>query len=254
MRDHDRPWYESFYGQTYRDLYDVHFSAEQSEQEARFAASALKLQPGDRVLDLCCGRGRHAVPLARLGLNVTGLDQSAEYLSLARTAAREAGVNIELLQADMRDIPASKPFDAVVNLFSSFGYLASDAEDARVLRAAHAALKPNGGLLLDLLNREWVLLNQTPDDQHTGPKGIVYLEHRDFDLRSGRNHVTFTAQAPDGTRHELPGHHIRLYTLTELIAMLDAAGFDFETAYGGFDGAPYAMHTRRMIVLARSRG
>ncbi len=251
MTDDGTTWYEEFYGQDYLDIYDTHFGAEQSAHEARFVAEAVGLKAGDRVLDLCCGRGRHAVVLAGMSFEVTGLDLSAEYLTLARQAANAAGVDVELLQADMRDIPAVRPFDAIVNLFSSFGYLESEAEDARVLRAAYAGLRPGGRLLLDLLNREWVLLNYVQDEEQRAADGTVFLEHRDFDLRTGRNHVTFTAVAPDGTRRALRGHHIRLYTLTELIAMLDNAGLEFETAYGGFDGEPYAMNTRRMIVVAR---
>src|SRR6266516_141406 len=78
----------------------------------------------------------------------------------------------------------------------------------------------------------------------------VYLEHRELNLVTSRNHVTFIAVAPDGSRHDLDGHHIRLYTLTELIGMLAAAGLRLERVYGGFDGEVYGVDTRRMIVVA----
>ena len=141
-------------------------------------------------------------------------------------------------------------FDAVINMFSSFGYLESEAEDAKVLRGVAAALRPGGRALFDLINREWVIRNQVADESRTGADETVYLEHRELNLVTSRNHVTFTAVAPDGSRHDLDGHHIRLYTLTELIGMLETTGLRLERVYGGFDGEVYGVDTRRMIVVA----
>ena len=102
---HDQPWYESFFGRDYLDVYGYQFTDERAEAETEFAIRALALKPGERVLDLCCGQGRHAVLLARHGCDVTALDLSAEYLELAQTAARAAGVKLETVHADMREIP-----------------------------------------------------------------------------------------------------------------------------------------------------
>lgn len=247
----ERPWYESFFGRDYLDVYGDSFTPERAEREAAFAVRALNLTPGQRVLDLCCGQGRHALPLARQGCRVTALDLSAVYLALAKQAAREAGVKLETVRADMRQIPFTARFDAVINMFSSFGYLETEQEDARVLDAIARALKPGGRALLDLLNRDWVVANYETEDSHTGADGTLYLEHRYLDLETSRNHVTFTVVAPDGSRRDVIGHHIRLYTLREVRGMLDAAGLSYEGVYGGYDGEPYSIGTRRMIVVAR---
>jgi SAM-dependent methyltransferase len=247
----DRPWYESFFGADYLDVYDYQFTQERAETETAFAIRALGLQPREQVLDLCCGQGRHAVLLAKHGCEVTALDLSAEYLELAQAAARDAGVDIETVHADMREIPFSGRFDAVVNMFSSFGYLESEAEDARVLTAIVRALKPGGRVLLDLLNRDWVIANYETEDSHRGEDGTLYLEHRRFDLETSRNHVSFTVVSPDGQRREVGGHHIRLYTLREMRGALEAAGLSYEGVQGGFQGEPYGIDTRRMIIVAR---
>jgi SAM-dependent methyltransferase len=244
------PWYQSFFGQDYLDVYGHGFSDDRAEREAAFASKALALQPGEDVLDLCCGQGRHSVPVARSGVRVTGLDLAADYLVLAQNAAREAGVPLEAVHADMRAIPFEARFDAVINMFSSFGYLESEEEDAKVLASIYRALKPGGRVLMDLINREWAVTNYVQNDWHEGADGTVYLEHREIDLPAGRNHVTFTAIAKDGSRREIVGHHIRLYTLREVIGMLQTAGLHYETVYGGFDGEPYAIGTWRMIVVA----
>ncbi len=203
------------------------------------------------MLDLCCGQGRHAVLLAAMGLDVTGLDLSEQYLRLTEAAAQERGLSLQTVHADMREIPFESHFDAIVNMFSSFGYLESEAEDARVLDSIRRALKPGGRVLLDLLNRDWVVDNYVQNDWHRGDDGTLYLEHRELDLLTSRNHVTFTAIGADGAQREIVGHHIRLYTLREVAGMLEAAGLAFEAVYGGFDGEPYGIETRRTIVVAR---
>jgi SAM-dependent methyltransferase len=245
------PWYESFFGAEYLQVYGSSFTQARAETEAAFAIRALGLKPGAEVLDLCCGQGRHAVELAKHGCRMTALDLSQDYLALAEASAREAGMTLETVHADMREIPFSDRFDAVINMFSSFGYLESEAEDARVLEAVRRALKPGGVALLDLLNRDWVVANYETEDSHTDPDGTLYLEHRRLDLETSRNHVSFTVVAPDGTRREVDGHHIRLYTLREVRGMLDAAGLAYEGVHGGYEGEPYGINTRRMIVIAR---
>jgi SAM-dependent methyltransferase len=232
-------------------VYAYQFDEQRARKEAGFALRALDLKAGQKVLDLCCGQGRHAVELAAAGCAVTGLDLSQQYLDMALSEARKAGVDLETVRADMREIPFEGRFDAVVNMFSSFGYLESEEEDAKVLSAVARALKPSGRLMIDLLNREWVIVNYQQKDWHEDADGTLYLEHRYFDLESSRNHVTFTVIKPGGEQREIGGHHIRLYTLREIRGLLLSAGLDFERAYGGFEGEDYSIDARRMIVIAR---
>jgi SAM-dependent methyltransferase len=249
-----QPWYESFFSRDYLDAYASVFTPERARVEVDFVIEALGLQPGQSVLDLCSGQGRHAVLLAAAGMQVTALDLAAEYLEMAQQAAREAKVSLETVHADMRAIPFTQRYDAVINMFSSFGYLESEAEDARDLTEIHGSLKPGGLVLLDLLNRDWVVRNYIQNEWHEGSDGSVYLEHREFDPVTSRNHVTFTAIAPDGSRRQMVGHHIRLYTLREVDVMLEAAGLAFEAVYGGFESEPFGIDSRRMIIVARRTG
>ena len=95
-----------------------------------------------------------------------------------------------------------------------------------------------------------MLSNYVQNDWHTAADGNTYLEHREFDLVTGRNRVTFNIVTPDGSRRDSPGHDVRLYTLTELVRLLDAAGLHLSTVYGDYDGRPYHIDTPRMIVVA----
>ena len=187
MTDSGRPWYAEFYGLDY--LQALGPGLTNSAQEAEFVLRVLGLKSGDRVLDLCCGQGRHAVLLAERGIAVTGQDHSAEYLREARAAAQQRGVDLPLVNSDMSAIPFECHFDAVINMFTSFGYLESEAQDRHVLAEIGRALKPRGQVLVDLINREWVIANNLPTDWRENDDGTVVLERRELNLQTSRNHV-----------------------------------------------------------------
>ena len=251
MASQGSAWYVDFFRNDYLGVYGHMFTEERAEKESAFVATALKLKPGASVLDLCCGQGRHSVQLAKRGLKVTGLDLNPEYLELATKAAKAAKVKIETITADMREIPFNNKFDAIVNMYSSFGYLESEAEDLKVLESAARALKAGGRLLLDMLNREWAIDNYIQNDWHTSADGTLYVERRDLDLATSRMHVHFIVVEQNGRRRESIGHTIRLYTLTEITRLLARVGLRVTAVFGGFDGEEYGIGARRMIVVAR---
>ena len=242
-------WYVDFFRLDYLNVYGHMFTEERAKKESAFVASALELKPGASVLDLCCGQGRHAVQLAKRGLRVTGLDLNPEYLELAKQAAKAGKVTIKTIAADMRKIPFKNKFDAIVNMYSSFGYLESEAEDLKVLESAAKALKAGGRILLDMLNREWAIDNYIQNDWHTGADGTLYIERRDLDLATSRMHVHFIVVDPNGGRRGSIGHIIRLYTLTEMTRLLERVGMRVTAVFGGFDGEVYGIGTRRMIIV-----
>jgi SAM-dependent methyltransferase len=251
MVPENRAWYVDFFGSDYLDIYRHIFTTERSAQEVAFAERALELKPNACVLDLCCGQGRHSVPLAQRGYRVTALDLSPAYLELAQRAAEGHNVKIETIAADMREIPFHHSFDAIISMYSSFGYLESEADDMQVLESLAKALKPGGRLFLDMLNREWAVANYIQNDWHDGPDGTLYIERRDLDLETSRMHVRFTIIGPDGGRRDSIGHNIRLYTLTELSRMLSSVDLSVTATFGGFNGEKYSIDTRRMIITAR---
>jgi SAM-dependent methyltransferase len=244
----DPRWYEGFFGEDY--LAVAPHDPERTAREVDFAVERLALEPPARILDLACGHGRHSLELARRGFRVAGLDLSEPSLAEARETAAAAGVELELVHGDMRELPWEGEFDAVLNLFTAFGYFAEQADDERVLAQVERALRAGGSFLLDVVSlfvlargfktRHWEEL----DD------GRTMLEDRAYDQLNGRSDVRWTFVGPAGERSELR-HSLRIYTLPELHGMLARAGLDVAEAWGGFDGEPYGFEGRRLIVHAR---
>jgi SAM-dependent methyltransferase len=250
------PWYEEFFGEDYMRFHLVggQREADRAPAECDFIVNALGLKPGDRVLDLCCGQGRHAVELARRGFAVTGADLSRYLLGLARDAAEQAGVEVRLHRGDMRELPWEEEFDAVIVMFTAFGYFDSEEDNERVLREVRKALRPGGRLLLDLPNRE-VFLNLIADGRRTWyeHEGHLVLDEHTWDLDRGRLRLSRTIVAPDGTRRQT-GHDLREYTHPEIVDLLTRAGLQWQRTFADLDMTELNPDSRRMLVVARKMG
>ncbi len=248
MKSGQEPWYRTFFGQGYLDTYD--FDAERTLRQVDFIEEVLALPRGGRILDLCCGHGRHLVELAARGYEMIGLDLDELFLGLAREELEKRNLTARLIHADMREIPARLEVDAVTNLFTAFGYFEDDEEDLKVLRGVAGALKPGGKFLLDTVNRELLVRVFQPRGWHQTSSGVRVLEKRSFDLLNGRTQNEILRIAPDG-EEERVRNSLRVYTLIELAKMLRRVGLEVRETYGGIDKSTYGLDSRRMMILAQ---
>jgi SAM-dependent methyltransferase len=249
-----RPWYVDFFDGDYLRIFSPVLPAERTAAEVNAVVERLGLGPGARLLDLCCGQGRHAVPLAQLGFQVTGLDLSRPLLDRAAAVAAGRGRRVALVEADMRRLPfADASFDAVLNLFNAFGYLEDDAQDELVLGEVARVLRPGGRFLQELANREALVRGWHDSDVTRTGDGLVVLQERTLNLRSGRERVRYTLLGPDG-RQTTREHTIRLYALTELEAMLGRAGLELLAVHGDLDGGPLELDSSFLVTLSGRAG
>lgn len=247
----ETPWYSSFFGEEY--LRHFRTPPERTAREVELIVERLSLPPGSRILDLCCGYGRHTIPLAQRGYQMTGLDLSEPLLQQAGSDAAAQGVPVRWVRSDMRQIPFEEEFDAVINLWTSFGYLENETEDQVVLDQVQKALKPGGLFLLDFINREAYLRQFRPHRIARDETGALDLEELSFNLLTSRSDHRRTIIDPAGRRTELCWS-VRWYTLTELAGMLTAAGLRLQSYYGGLDGSDLTLDSRRLVLLNRKPG
>jgi SAM-dependent methyltransferase len=208
----------------------------------------LKLESPAKVLDLCCGPGRHSLELARRGFNVTGVDRTGVYLRRAQKQAAGEGLKIEFVQEDMRQFCRPKAFDLTLNLFTSFGYFKSPAEDRRVLVNVHKSLKPGGRLVMDLMGKE-IIARIFRERDWREEDGMLILEERCIsqDWSWIDNHWILVR---GDKRDEFHVSH-RIYSAAELTELLKECGFKKVQIYGNLAGAPYDHMAERLVVVAR---
>lgn len=242
------PWYQESFGEDYLLVYK-HRSQEEAEQQVTAILPLLQLTPEDRILDLCCGTGRHAAALARRGFDVTGLDLSDVLLSYARRQRDRWPVTY--VQGDMRELPfSSDSFDVVLNLFTSFGYFAEDHENERVLREIARVLVPNGRFFIDFLNREHVRQHLIPRSERE-ENGLTIREERQVDGDYVKKTITIT----EGDHERIYYERVKMYTHDEMLEMIERAGLCVERVLGDYDGMAYAEDASRMIFIGwRSDG
>ena len=238
-------WYKTAFGALYPVLY-AHRTVDAARPEARFAGEALELARGERVLDLCCGTGRHMVHFLERTPEVVGLDFSPELLRIARATV---GPGARLLRGDMRTLPFDGAFDAVVNFFTSFGYFFSKGENLEVVRGVARALKSGGRFFIDYLNRAYAERTLVPESVRERD-GCVIRETRWIDRDAQRINKT-TVVSKNGEPLGRTSESVRLYDLEEFRALLHAGGLHVERGFGDYAGAPLDEARPRMIVAGR---
>lgn len=227
--------------------------------EVDLLVGSAELQPADKILDLCCGQGRHSIELARRGFkDVTGLDRSRYLVRLARKRARRLGLNVNFHEGDARKFrPPSDTFACVAIMGNSFGYFDREEDDLAVLRAASRLLRSKGVIALDLVDGEWM-------KTHFEPRSWEWIDQAHFVCRERK-------LAGDGMRlisREVVTHAERgviadqfyaerLYTRDQIAEQLDKAGFGdvhfHATLVADSDrGQDLGMMAHRMFLTARA--
>ncbi len=249
-------WFEDFFNKDYLMLYSRKgiFLTKQAKKETNFIIKVLNLSKNSKILDLACGHGRHTIRLAKKGYKLTGVDLSKTLLNSAKKFAKKEKVEARFIRNDMRKISFKNEFDAVINLFSSFGYFPQEKENLKVLKVINESLKPGGKFLLDLLNKDrfFKQLSISKLKKIWWKSGNNYILE---DISSSRNKkfVNYlTIISPKGKiRHAHA--FMRLFDLSEIKKHLEKIGFKILRIYGDYQGKKFTSLSPRLIILAQKR-
>ncbi len=209
-------------------------------QEVDHLVDALELSPGDRILDVGCGPGRHAHEFARRGMIVHGIDIAERFVEIARGDAPD-GATFERL--DARELAFDAEFDAVVCLCQgAFGLMTADGDDETVIEGMARALRPGGRLALSAFSSYFV---------------VRHWEGADFDADRGVNHEHTEIRSEDGVAKEVD-LWTGCYTPRELRLLADRHGLDVDAISsvepGAYGDDPPTADTAEFLLLATRRG
>lgn len=229
--------------------YEPVFTLARDRREVARLIERLGVPIGARILDVPCGQGRHANLLARAHFRVDGLDYSKELL--ARAAADRSGARFT--RGDMRKLPArwSGRFDAVINVFTSFGFFTEPGDDVKTIAEFARVLAPGGTLLWHGASRDGVMARFLARDWWRSSDGTLIAQARSFDPLSGVLTVQSQWSGPSGNGER--EHRIRLYTATRLAELMLGAGLVVEEAYDGWSERPLSRRSSEMLLIARKR-
>jgi len=249
----EKPWWDEMFDDDYLRAYARSLTPERTEAEAEGIRRLLPLDPGARLLDLCCGQGRHAALLAARGVRVTGLDRSRAML---RAAPGLPGFG--RVRGDMRSLPfPAGSFDAACNIFTAFGYFEEEEENRGVLREVLRVLRPGGAFLLETINRDAILPGGglAPRMWEEG-EGLFMLDEHTFHAETSRIENRRILLFADGRRREVT-FSVRCYSAHELAAALKGAGFEAVRIAGSLrepDAPFHPTQSRRLVAVARRPG
>jgi SAM-dependent methyltransferase len=246
-----KPWFVDLFDEDY--LRTLPFLTPQATQaEADFVIQTMSLPAGSQVLDVGCGYGRHAMELAARGFHVVGLDLSTPLLVRGGEEAQRRGLTINFVRGDMRELDFENQFDGAYCVFSTFGYFDDETNKKALVNIARA-LKPGGKLLIEILNRDYVIAD-LPTRVWWEGDGCVVLEEVELNYFSSRIQVNRSVVFDDGRQIEQE-ISVRAYSLHEVGKLMHAAGFRVLEVSGGYQtrGRFFGNQSRHIIVLAERK-
>lgn len=209
-------------------------------QEAYLLSQIIPLATHPKLLDICCGFGRLSMGMHSLGYNVTGIDISEEQLSLAQSQSKGP----RYLAMDMRT-PPLETFDALLSMFTSFGYFENAAEDISMLKAWSARLRPNGILVMELADMECARAKLPPQDTSFVRRTLDVEEHCLMDWERRIFKVTYRQKGGEFTCWT------RLYEKEELRGYLLKAGFREVRIFGDLSLAQKKPEDNLVIIATK---
>ncbi|TAF74548.1 MAG: class I SAM-dependent methyltransferase [Bacteroidetes bacterium] len=232
-------WFNSpFYHKLYKN---------RDESEAQYfidnLVAFLKPNSKQKILDLACGKGRHAIYLNTKGFDVEACDLAPDSIAFAKKYENE---KLHFFVHDMRDNLTENKYDLVLNLFTSFGYFENLDENLKTLKSVNQSLKKNGKLVIDFFNTDFVLQNLIPKEQKIIDGTIFNI------TKSVKNNIIFKEInfESENKNHEFI-EQVQALKKSDFEFLLAQSGFKIETIFGNYKLEKYdAQTSERLIIVA----
>jgi len=246
-----KPWYDQdSYWTTFESILFHQKRLADTPSQVDHIIKLLQIKSDAKILDLCCGIGRHSLEFARRGFQVTGVDRTKSYLDKAKNQAKAEKLPIEFVNEDMRMFSRAEAFDVAINMFTSFGYFDDAADDRMVVENVCRSLKSNGKLLIEMEGKE-LLAQKFRERDWNEINGFIILEERKL-LNNWEKLESRWIILKDDQQIE---HKfvLRLYSAMEITSLLKQCGFTDVNIYGSLEGIEYDQSAKRLVVVAQKK-
>jgi len=242
---HDN-WFKSWFNSKYYHILYKHRDNAEANLFIGKLVEKIQLTQGMRVADICCGKGRHSIELSSYQLNVWGMDLSENSIEEARLHGNE------LTKFDVHDMRVPFPesnFDAIFNLFTSFGYFNDPQEDLKCLLNIHESMKPGGKFVQDYIHADY-FTKDFPVGEEKEIDGVKFGISKYVE----EGHIVKKIEVSDKNYSEVFFERVQIYSLQNLIELHEKAGFEVETIMGDYHlNAFSAKNSQRIILISRKK-
>lgn len=243
-------WYKEWFSSKYYLEIYKHRDDKDARNLINLIIEQLNLPSGSKILDICCGAGRHSIELAKRGFNVTGFDLSRFLIEQAKLNLKKNKsdkVKVKFLIKDMRNFNFKNSFELALNLFTSFGYFEDDDENFLIFRNAANSISRNGYFVFDYLNRDFLIKN-LKEVSKTRISGKKVLQKRriengfvikDIFIQVGKNELFFTER-------------LKLYSMSDFKKIFKINNLKIITTFGDYHGIEFDKYkSARIIIFAK---
>ncbi|MEP3836133.1 MAG: methyltransferase domain-containing protein [Algibacter sp.] len=240
MTNNTTTWFSSWFDTPYYHILYKERDDTEAQAFMETLTDYLNIPEGGTILDLACGKGRHALYLNKIGYDVTGVDLSENSINFAKQFENHR------LKFDVHNMckPYHKQFDAVFNLFTSFGYFEDDADNLKTIKAIKAELNEFGFGVIDFMNSEFVIDNLVPEEIKT-VDGIDFHLKRFVEDGYIIKDITFTANDKLYNFQE----RVRGFTLAEFEVLFEQAGVYLLEVFGDYKLKKFSAKTSERLVM-----
>ena len=237
----DLQWFVKWFNSPYYHILYQNRSLTEAEDFIKKLTENLHLANHAKVLDLACGKGRHAITLNKLGFDVLGIDLSTESIKYAKQFEND---HLKFEVHDMREVYHPNEFDAVFNLFTSFGYFEDYNDNFKVFEAVKQQIKEKGIFVLDYLNAEKVVSTMIPYEEKL-IDNILFKITKSVENGFVKKEIDFTDNGETFHFEE----YVRLIYFNDFKEIYETAGFELKNAFGNYNLADFDEKTSDRLIL-----
>lgn len=236
-------WFQSWFDSPYYHLLYRHRDGQEAEWFIDHLLEHLKPEPGSRILDLACGRGRHAIYLNNKGYEVTGIDLSEQNITYCKAFENP---RLTFYVHDMRHLFRVNDFDYVFNLFTSFGYFEKDRDHFLAMRNAASALKQNGTLVIDFLNVRYTA-ERLVEEESVVAGNVRFSIKREL---AGGFFIKHIGVDDDGKKSQF-SERVAALTPDDFRRYMEPCHLEVSGIYGSYTLEPFdSVNSPRLIITA----